>query len=79
MSHALAESELLGVVASVQAALGLGPSPPGLQAPIRSVAAAKRTGQWEGRPKWSGGTEKHFGCMWLHLGTSSAGAGASAS
>ena len=50
--HALAESELLGVVASVQAAPGPGPSPPGLQAPIRSVVATLRTGQWEGPGGW---------------------------
>ena len=30
------------------------------------------------RPKWTGGTEEHFGCKWLHRGTPSAGAGARA-
>ena len=50
--HALAESEHLGVVVSVQAAPGPGPSLPGLQAPIRSVVAARRTGQWKGPGGW---------------------------
>ena len=46
--HALIASKHLGVVSSMQAAPGSGPAPPGLQAPIQSAAAAKRTGQWEG-------------------------------
>ena len=46
--HVLVDSKLPGAVSSVQAAPGPVPSPPGLQAPIRSVASARRTGQWEG-------------------------------
>ena len=41
---ALTASEFLGVVSSVQAALGQTPTPPGMQTPFRSVAAAKKTG-----------------------------------
>ena len=36
----------------VQAAPGQAPTPPGIQAPIRSVTAAKRTGQLEGPGGW---------------------------
>ena len=52
-----AESEHLGVFNSVQAASGPGSSLPGLQAPIRSAAAARRTGQWEGTGGWQGALE----------------------
>ena len=44
----LSASKSLGVVSSVQAATTPAGVPPGTQAPIRSVAAVKRTGQWEG-------------------------------
>ena len=46
--HVLAEHGHLGVVASVQAAPGPSPSLLGLQAPISSVLATRRTRQWEG-------------------------------
>ena len=48
----LTASEPLGVVSSVQAATTPAGAPPGTQAPIRSVAAAKKTGQWEGPGGW---------------------------
>ena len=46
--YALTEVEHLGVVTSIQAAPSPGLPPAGLQTPIRSVAAARRTGQREG-------------------------------
>ena len=42
----LTASESFGLVSSVKAATAQASAPPGIQAPIRSVAAAKRTGQW---------------------------------
>ena len=48
----LTASESLGVVSSTQAAATPPGAPPGTQAPIRSVAAANKTGQWEGPGGW---------------------------
>ena len=67
--QALAESELLGMVAFVQAAPGPDPSPPGLQAPIRSVAATRRTGQWEGPGGWQEALEDKIERVFIEFGS----------
>ena len=67
--HVLAEHEHLGVVASVQAAPGPGPSPPGLKAPIRSATSARRTGQWEGPVGWREALEDGIARVFVEFGS----------
>ena len=43
--------------------------PPELQAPIRSVAAARRTGEWDGPGGWRKALEDEIKRVFLHFGS----------
>ena len=44
-------------------------TPPDLQAPIRSLAAARKTGEWDGPGGWRGAAEDEIERVFVHFGS----------